>query len=75
MTCILFHTCFNGYMLVSEYFGTGHFSGFEYFALVSIMFNSCYGILIIITFAWYTAGYRKAVRDLLNIKQGRVSAN
>ena len=73
--------CFIGYLIivilrVSEYFFmAGHFSGFEYLALVSILFNSCYGILNIVTFAWYTAGYRKAVTDLLHIQQGRVGTN
>ena len=81
VTCILFHICFIGYLIivilrVSEYFFmAGHFSGFEYLALVSILFNSCYGILNIVTFAWYTAGYRRAVTDLLHIKQGRVGTN
>ena len=56
VTCILFHTCFVEYMLVLilrvlEYFGTGQISGFDYLALVSIMLNSCFRILNILTVA------------------------
>ena len=70
VTFVLFHTCFIGYVgilifRVSEFlFQPQYFSIFEYFTFITILLNSCYGILNILTFAGYTSGYRKAVCDL-----------
>ena len=79
VTFVLFHTCFIGLVVilifrVSEFIIPATiFFNLEYFTFITILLNSCYGILNILTFAWYTSGYRKAVCDLFRVKHGRVS--
>ena len=81
VTCILYHTCFLEYIVIlilratySPFLASQHL-GLEYSALFSILLNSFYGTFNIISFAWYTAGYRRAVSDLFLTKRGRVGIN
>ena len=80
VTYILHFICMFGYLIfflhIARMFSmTLSFNVLSNFMMFSAVLSSCYGSLNIVTFAWYTSGYRNEIRKICGIQPTQVGVN